>query len=126
LLECLIVCGLVILALTMGLEALRVCRGIDTRARVVSALSLAAQKDLASTAAEPFDSLTSGTTQTTLDLPSAGAASGSGVPADLERSVAVISPNLKEITVRLSWRGGKDPCSVTMTTRVARKEAGQP
>ncbi len=126
LLECLIFCGVVVVVLTLGLEAIRVCRAVAMRSEVVSALSLAANDELSRTTIAPFDTLTSGTTSRTVTLTEGGPLSSRPIHASIERRVQPLSPNLKEITVTADWIGGKDPARVVLATRVARHPGGAP
>lgn len=132
-LECLICCAIFVIVLTMGLQAITICRSIGTRATVMNALTLEAQNGLARAAAIPFDDLTSGTyaVPMRLTLPravgDAGAfttptlAGAAFVPATLDWRITPLSPILKEVTIVASWRGGKDPLAVKLTTRVVRR-----
>jgi hypothetical protein len=124
--ECLIFCGVVVVVLTMGLEAIRVCRTIAVRSEVVSALSLAANDELSRAAIAPFDTLTSGTTSRTVTLTEGDPRSPRPIHASIKCRTQPLSPYLKEITVTADWIGGKDPARVVLATRVARGPGGAP
>ncbi len=121
LLECIVCMGLAVAVLTMGLEALRVCRSIGTRSAVMTSLSLAAQETLAEASTAPFDSLSSGTVRIERVLGGSSGPGSAGVAADLGRRVSPLGPDLKEITIEATWSGAKDPLRVTLSTRVARR-----
>ena len=124
LIECLVCLGLALVGLTLGLEALRVCRTIGTRSNTMAALSLAAQESLAEASTQPFDSLSSGTVRTERMLGGDARTGAAGIAATIERRVTPVGSDLKEVTVEAEWQGGKDPLRVTLATRVARPSEG--
>lgn len=118
--------GLCVLSLALGMavEGIMMCRSIGARAAVTQQLTLAAQDGLSRAAAEPFDRFTSGTLETERILgggEDARAGGGGGrIRASIAQTAHLDSPSLKEITIRASWVGGKQPLSVVLCTRVAR------
>ncbi len=138
LMECLVACALIAFVLTLGVQALLVCRQIGARAAALTALSAKAQEALARCAAAPYEEILPGTIETDLMIEIAGAsvAAGAGetanengtrivsrakvVPAHLTLNAKEIAPNLKEITADLVWKSEKGPLEVRMATRVSR------
>lgn len=126
LLECLLCMMILSGTVVMGLKALIICRSLSTRAMVLQTLSLKANEILAESALEPFDALTSGTMQSVVTAGEIGSESRTEIRARIERTVAPLSPTLKEISVRAEWVGGKNALHVSMSTRVARSSGGAP